>query len=57
MNHNWQELPSEHPAIMAIALDLILHPEYRARYSAVVLRLVDEAIAKIKVCLQDGTNT
>jgi len=57
MNHNWQELPSEHPAIMAIALDLILHPEYRARYSAVVLRLVDQAIAKIKVCLQDGTNT
>lgn len=57
MNHNRRELPFEHPAIMAIALDLIIHPEYRARYSAVVLGLVDQAIAKIKVCLQDGVNT
>ena len=56
MNDHWRKLPFDHPAIMVIALDLIVHPEYRARYSAVVLYLVDQAIEKIKVCLQDDIN-
>jgi len=56
MNHDWREAPSEHPAILAIAVDMILHPEYRARHSPVVLYLVDQAITKIKACVLDGTN-
>jgi len=56
MTRNWLDAPSDHPAIMAIALDLILHPEYRVRHSALVLRLADQAIEKIRASLQDSAH-
>ena len=56
MNHKWIDVPADHPAIMAIALDLILHPEYRIQHSVVVLRLADQAIEKIKASLQDSVH-
>ena len=40
--------PIDHPAIVAIALDLMLTPARRSHYSALVLMLADAAVEQIK---------
>lgn len=48
----------DHPEILAIAVDLILHPEHRKYYSEFVLILADAAISLIKQCvLRTPTST
>lgn len=46
--------PIDHPAILSIAVDLILHPQHRAYYSNGVLAVVDSAIEKIRQCCAGG---
>lgn len=40
-----------HPDVLWIAVNIILHPEHRSRYSPLVLLLADEAIEKIRMRL------
>lgn len=46
--HISHPLPTEHPEIVAIALDVMLDPARRVHYSALVLTLVDAAIERIQ---------
>jgi hypothetical protein len=50
------QIQPPHPAVLALAVELILHPERRSRHSEVVLMLVDHAIEIIKESLQVHPN-
>jgi len=41
--------PTDHPEIVAIALDIMLAPEKRAHYSDLVLMLADAALERIRL--------
>lgn len=47
----------EHPAIIAIAMDVMFTPSHRAHYSDLVLRLADAALERVKGALvqQEGS--
>lgn len=42
------EFTAAHPAIVVIAVDLILNPEHRERYPALVLSIAEHSISVIK---------
>lgn len=46
-----------HPAVLAIAVDLILHPQHRQHHSTLVLHLVDKATERIRQCLSPEPNS
>lgn len=52
---NILDCAAEHPAIIAIAVDLILYPEHRNRYPALVLEVADRSIAIIRSRLMQST--
>lgn len=43
-----ETLPLEHPEILAIAFELMLYPNRRTHYSALVLTLADAAMDRIR---------
>jgi len=43
-----------HPAILSIAVDIIIYPAHRIRYSEVILGLADRAIAILRQQLQES---
>lgn len=50
-NHNPETSVIEHPAIIAIAMDIMFAPSHRSHYSELVLTLADKAIERIKAVL------
>lgn len=48
---------TDHPAIIAIAMDVMFCPSHRAHYSELVLMLADAALERIKGALIDHDQT
>jgi hypothetical protein len=51
-NHRGVDLPIDHPDIVAIAIEVMLHPERRPCYSPIVLSLADAALEYIDAKLK-----
>lgn len=48
---------SVHPAVLSIAVELIIHPARRAQYPQVTLALADFAIAMLRRRLGESSHT